>query len=573
MGKRFYSRRQTGRGTVEDIMLQGPHAAQVGDDIPAFIQLACRRDEAREALLQDQIDDVKREYYLSHGHEIPPSRLRHEVEEIAYRDVYGVAPADLIAGVMLAGPNKGRKIQGYGGRLNVGGGMVLCAELEDAGNKVLQVGNVERPLLSGAIEDLRRYELASGHTTPQGNTATDRAFTYSWWDTGLYGGTSYLFGPPVLEGLLTLRSREVGWLRPFMNYGIAPGLTYQVKTETNNALRQIMTSASGYTKMSTDVVPVKEGRVGSFFLRRKFGSADLGVRGYHLLSDITAEALMSPEARRVGAWQKTLNDLMIGLGLIDEVDAFLALWYGLTVGYSRQRKASDSSWDVSTLEVPRGKASYIGAAFLNHNLFYGYASGAILEPAASAGDYFKFGSAGAFKQDIYPASGNKVIDLIVAIKHKLAQKHVKCEAVSLPLDMQIKLGLDANMADKTKVFGESDVRFKNEPGFIGTVLHPATGSVSLFAQPEGSIPNDLTTEDSKAVTGVIVAGEIGRAVTEHIFAPASVELSEGMEVVEYDSVSQVIPNKKTVASGRSASAIQPFDLDSVCAVYVVNDAS
>ncbi len=547
--------------------VQGFHPSLVGDEIPGEFKARGERERTgREEGLLAELSQVKIDYYLANGHPIPPSRLRHAIEQIVQRDVFGFAAEDLASGYIMGGPDKGKKILGVGGGLDKGGNIQLCAELEDAKGSSKFVGSMPAPSESYK----QQFQLASGLTTPQGNTATDRAFIYSWWDTGLYGGTSYLFAAPVMDGLLTLRSRRVGWFQPFLNMGIAPSLTYQIKTRTNNALRQLFTSASGYSKLNTAVVPRKEGRTGSEFLRPKYGSGDMGVRGYMLHSDITAEVMGSIEARRVGAWESSMADLMEGLALIDEYDQVLAFFYGISTGYNRQRKASDNTWNVDTLEVLRGKDNYIGTSFKSHALFYNYMSNEILAPVSHATDFFKHGQGAAFNYGgAFTPAGNQIIELAVALKVLQEKKNRGFEVMSLPFELAVKWGMDSRQADKTKIFGDADPRFKNEPGFMGTLYHPAIGQVSVFGQPVGSIPNDLTTADSVAITGMVIAGEEGQAVTDHLFWPKTVLVSDGMEIVTYDSVPQAIPNHKKVASAFGASGIQPFDMESVSVAFAI----
>lgn len=550
--------------------VQGFYPALSGDGIPGHFKAMGERERTgREEGLLAQLAEVKLEYHLAHGFAMPPSVLRHAVEEIVHRDVFGVAPEDLLAGVVLRGENKGRVIKGFGGGLTRDGKIQLCAELADAGGKSVFVGNLPTPGEAKEFAEARKFDLASGVTTQQGNTATDRALIYSWWDTGLYGGTSYLFAPPVLEQMLLMRSRQVGWFRPFTNIGIAPSLTYQIKSRTNNMVRQMFTAGSNYSVLNSNIVPRKEGRPGAAFFRPKYGSADMAVRGYMIHSDITVEAMTSIEARRTGAWESALSDLMEGLSLIDEYDQVLAYFYGISTGYSRQRKTDDNSWSVASLEVPRGKANFIGTAFRNHALFYEYNGNVIKNPVSHAADFFKHGSAEVFSYPGFSAAGNEIIELAVALGVKQAEKHRGFDVMSVPFILAVKWGMDSRQSDKMKIFSEADPRFKNEPGFMGTLVHPAIGKVSVFSQPVASTPTDLTTADGVAIKGMVIAGEEGQAVTDHVFWPGSVLITDGAEVVEIDSVNQVLPNLKKVASAFGASGIQPLDLESVSVAFAI----
>lgn len=420
-----------------------------------------------------------------------------------------------------------------------------------------------------ASEDKRKLVMqlaaSTGVTTQQGNTAGDRAMVESTRDTGVYGGTTALIGPAMLNEMLRIRSRRADF-NQWMRFGVAPELFFEIPAKMNNALMQLFDAgnsgrlAGKYAGRKSTVLPRQEMGVAGTWLRPKYDKYSFESIGYLLYAMISMESLTSPAARMLGLWEDDLNDLLEGMGLIDGYDFIQSAWYGHYEGTQRRHEAG-GSW-VDTEEIPRGSAHFVTTNALKHWRWWDMENFDFWKPQAGS-NYNKYQSADTQEDAmLFPVGNNKFVELVVMLNQMQILKGRKLDAIQLPVELLPMLALDEKTLNRDWAV-ETEGRFDGQKGYSGTVTIPMVGKVALFFHEPGDVPIFADANDLD-IDHLIWGGELGKMVKHYPYWSQELTVFPGQQVVTDDeSRSQVVPSESVNGRIVNLRCQEVDDLDSV----------
>ncbi|MCL4304295.1 hypothetical protein KJZ99_00070 [bacterium] len=417
----------------------------------------------------------------------------------------------------------------------------------------------------------RDVSLSTPLGVNQGNTAGDRAVVTAPVDDGLLGRASAVMPIALLAEILRLRGRKRShtWLS---QPGPAPDLTFRLPLVTSSAESKGF-DADARGKLSTlksGIVPRAEGGIG-YEVGVDVDFFDFMSCGY-MFHCPTSWELMASRGGRMLRLENMGNEHMMELmDLVDDHDTILGLFTALTKGYVRYRQSA--AWDVATREVARGKARYITTNALKYWWWFDQTGGQFYTPHAGA-NYLKYANASAVTSGFFGTSPvpHPIFKVLYALAALLDDRNQPLEAASFPRDLLMQLGADEKHQNKLYETGD-DVRFTGDPGYVGTIRLPGSGErVAIIKQAAGSVPlASIGTADTSALypQGLVIGGSVGRAmVHKTVWAPTLTVEKE----YKLNASDVTRPTGRNVATLYNLRCIEPFDLESVAMIQVMDGA-
>lgn len=522
-----------------------------GTDVPGAFNRRFGEDKLRNMALEVQLSAEM--FRLAHRRAMKPSERLHLHQEILYREIFGVSPRDAMAGRVL----------GYGpqaGHLITKGAFQLSAIGEG-----VKAGGMIKPHELEISEEI--FRLGSGADTKGGGSSSDMAPVTSPWDNGLHGQSSGVVPAPQLAEMLRVYSRGSAFL-PMAFIGFAPDLTFEQRLRTNSLRSQLFEGAN-LRSLKAGILPRKEKYSGTAELRPTFGKTQYTTRGYMFHSPLTLEVLTSRAGGIIGIENEAVSDLVAAPAMVGEYDIFQAVWNGIIYGYTRRFNATGGSWDISTNEVPFGKAEFINAEARRHWVWFDVVGGGKFYPPKDNTNYFKYQSSSI--NDLGPMwrkSGDyKTFDALRYMATMLRKKGKRFDGCWMSVDALTSMTEDDRCANAWYDTGDS-LPLTGESGYVGTIKIPGSSErVAIFTYDEGGIPA-LTDADGVAITDILIGGELSNAVSYAPFWPLTVLTDAEYLTTTVDSRSVTRRTLNNVLTAFSMECVEPVDLRNLVMVLV-----
>jgi len=530
-----------GQRRLDAARARGPRPAT---GLPESLKVSL--DRVQQERIVRHIELGQEMFHREAKRDMGPSERLQLLQDVLYAERYGASPNDLRRGVIAFGPHAGKRISESRIALGANEGSLMGMEIK---------------LASAAA--------STGVSTFQSNAAGDKALVQSFWDYGLHGGSASVIPALFVANLLKKRSRSTVFL-PMCMQGIAPDLTWTHPIQTNTVYDELF-EGTDLRDLKATVLPREEGEAGTAHLRPKFDDANHSCRSYMWHSTETAEAVAARGYGLLGVRSKIEEMLAAAPGAVGDWDIIQGLWNGLELGYQRRYKASTNAWDVATFEVPLGKATFINGESRKHVVWWDYLNGKFYKPHNGA-NYRKYANGEAWPAGVFPASANKLFEVLHMMRLMMAKKYRRLEAAWISTDFLTSLALDERSMNR--LYETDNLVLSGEPGYKGTMRLPGTGDrVAIFEYQDGAMPQYSTADTVPlAIQSLLIGCELGQVMLFAPFWPLTLMVDKEYTVETVDSQSVMRRTLRNVLTSYHMEAVEPHDLNSVVVVKCMNVA-
>jgi hypothetical protein len=169
-------------------------------------------------------------------------------------------------------------------------------------------------------------------------------------------------------------------------------------------------------------------------------------------------------------------------------------------------------------------------------------------------------------------AGSNIFDFIVDLAEMMKNKNRKLEWVALTSVAATMLSKDDRFINSQYKTG--NVRFQDETGFMGRVPIGGTSTfVDVWAIPDGALAAKTTADSpALAITGMIFGGEYRKTGIIAPYAPFSLVVDDGFEVVAVDTVNVLRRNDTKVLTSKSVQAVAPWDTEALVLGFLMATA-
>jgi hypothetical protein len=450
------------------------------------------------------------------------------MQELLHAAHYGITPRE-----MTLGYRKNPDKPGYG------------IYLKDAGYQ-FQFGTDLKPVFKNGAE-FKFEQTTSGDTPPLiQNPLTSPS----------YGGATGIIPPVWLDIMIRKTSRYTMAKNLAMTFMMS-GLVEQAPIK--------------WTKVSDEVdagtfTPTAEGRAGVDY-NNTYRTHKIDAYKYLLHSGISWEVMVAMQGK-IDVQGDVIDDLAQAHALLIDMDYWEGQYSGIVSG--KYRRWEGASWGT-TDEIPLGAASVLTTNAPKHKLFFDLTTGKTYYPAVGAGNEMKYQSSTLRANYLSPA-GSNIFDFIVDLAEMMKNKNRKLEWVALTSVAATMLSKDDRFINSQYKTG--NVRFQDETGFMGRVPIGGTSTfVDVWAIPDGALAAKTTADSpALAITGMIFGGEYRKTGIIAPYAPFSLVVDDGFEVVAVDTVNVLRRNDTKVLSSKSVQAVAPWDTEALVLGFLMATA-
>jgi hypothetical protein len=312
--------------------------------------------------------------------------------------------------------------------------------------------------------------------------------------------------------------------------------------------------------------PVTEGRAGIDY-NNTYKAHRIDAYKYMLHSGLTWEVMTALDGK-IDLQADTINDLAVAHALLLDRDFWEGQYTGIVSGLYRRWETN--AW-ANSEEIPLGTDSVKTTNAKKHRLFYDLSTGKTYYPSTAAGDENKYHQS-TLREAYLSPTGSVIFDVIPDLAELMKNKNRKLEWIAVSSGIATILAKDSRF--QNSLYKTGNIRFQDENGYLGKISVGGTASgVDVWEIPSGAI-EAKTTDDSVSITHLIFGGEYRKTGVIGQFAPFSLMVDDGYEVVArgVGSSSVLRRNDTKVLTTKSVQAAKPWDTEALVLSQVVNTA-